>query len=299
MRIVLSETGPRREDRVKRITAALLTALLASPSQSLAAQSLASMREVMPVSKDAGFSLVRLDGSEAKQVFMRAISEEALQIARERAAERGLRVTDTFTVYEIRPTAGLRKAQTEIGLEGGRVLVWDWENYDTAYTSGTMIVETWSPSTSTTFDFTYWEDDTWGATSYARFIEGRDREGRLTRALGKAAKTVNMPRLINAVFGQTTCQELTNWRSCMRECVKARLNNSMWAAVGGGIGSVRLCATNATRAGAFGPYVAAGVFMGCVLLGASMAGGIAMVAQFGSQDACDAASVCGAQPSCQ
>ncbi len=164
MRIVLSETGPRREDRVKRITAALLTALLASPSQSLAAQSLASMREVMPVSKDAGFSLVRLDGSEAKQVFMRAISEEALQIARERAAERGLRVTDTFTVYEIRPTAGLRKAQTEIGLEGGRVLVWDWENYDTAYTSGTMIVETWSPSTSTTFDFTYWEDDTWGAT---------------------------------------------------------------------------------------------------------------------------------------
>lgn len=275
-------------------TAAVVLVVLLLPSLTLG-----QTRGTYSVPEHGNLTMVRLEGADAKAAFMGAISKEGLQTALQHARERNLQPTDLFTVYEIRPKAGVLKTQTEVGLPGGRVLIWEWEDYDLSYTSGTMIVETWSPSTSTTFDFRYWVNDDWGVTDYARFIEGRDREGRQTRASGKS-EFVDVPRLLRTAFGQTDCgAERAAWRWCMRECVKERLNASIWAAVGGGIGSIRSCAQGATRAGSLGPYVAAGAFVGCSLLGAGMAGGFALVYQFGSRDACDAPSQCGAAPQCQ
>jgi len=283
---------------MKKLVAIVLILMLSVPSLAIAGPTNAVP---MPVPAGAAFTVVRLDGADAKAAFLRAISPEALKLALERSKERELRPTDTFTVYEVKPKPGLKKAQTTLNVSGGRVLVWDWEDYDTNYTAGTMIVDTWDPSTSTTFDFRYWTNDYWGATSYTRLIELRDRDGRITKEVAGRVQPVDVPRLLKAVFGQTDeCRQArAAWRQCMRECLKERLNASLWTAVGAGGGSVKSCATNATRAGAFGIYVAAGVFLGCELLAAGMAGGMAIVYQFGARESCDGYSNCGPAPTCQ
>lgn len=160
-------------------------------------------------------------------------------------------------------------------------------------------METWDPSTSTTFNFEYWAGDDWGYTQYSRFLEGRDRDGVITReASFSGTADPPGPRFLR-VRQDDECRRAKNaWNRCMSDCVKERLNNGLWAGVAGGVAAARPCAQGAGAVGALGPYAAAGVFLGCMIGGAGTAAGLALVHQFGIRDACDSAGHCGRKPSC-
>ncbi len=254
-------------------------------------------------------------GAEAKQRFLAAISPQALAAAIKLGKERGWSPTDTFTILESDAKPGLRRVSQDgdIDLNGeGRVLTWDWDTGDPDVAGGTMIVETWNPSTSTTFQAEYWAGDDWGYTSYARFLESRDREGRIIReasskvlaeppvfrkASSQGAPTE--PMFFRAGYQPQCAQIRASWRSCMRDCLQERLNASLWTAVGGGVASARPCAGYAGKAGLAGPYAALGVFVGCMVGGSATAGALAMVYNFGVRESCDSATLCGPSPTCQ
>ena len=240
-------------------------------------------------------------GADVKGQFLRAISPAALAAAVKLGEERGWKRTDSFTVIEPDVRPGVTLIQDgDIDLGEGRVLVWDWDTMNPELAGGTLIVETWNPSTSTTFLAEYWAGDDWGVTTWARFLEGRDRYGHLTREVSLQGRGIaGSIGLLKVGFRQTCAQQKAEWRSCMRECLKERLNTGLWASVLGGMASARTCAQYGGKAGVAGPYVGLGVFAGCMIGGAATAGAAAMVYQFGVRPSCDSAGVCGSAPSCE
>ena len=256
-----------------------------------------------PVSTRKPVPMVSKTGTEARRAFLSTISREALAIAIKSAQDRGWKRTDNFTLIESQRKPGVRTISTQDGDHDlangqGRLLVWDWDTGDPDVAGGTIIVETYDPSTSTTFNFEFWAGDDWGYTRYTRFIEGRDREGHFTREASFSPEH-GFVGLMKAGYQPNQCPERNAWKACMRECLKNRLNNAMWASVAGGLGSVRPCAALAGKAGIGGGFfIGAGVFLGCTLGGAAIAGGAALIYQFGTQPGCDSGANCGSQPSC-
>jgi hypothetical protein len=239
-------------------------------------------------------------------MFLRAISPEALTLAMRLANERGWKPTDTFTAIEpdraprstIAPV-GFKTAQdADIDLAGlGRVLVWDWSTGDPYVVAGTMIVDTWNPSTSTTFQAEYWAGDDWGYARWARFLEGRDRDGHVTRE-ASARTTVGASGFGVMKAGwlglqQSCAEQRRDWRNCMHECVRDRLQSALYSAVQSGLGPSRRCAEGDGR------YVGFGSFIACMVKDVFGDGASALWEQFGPRPACDSNSFCGAAPSCR
>jgi hypothetical protein len=246
-------------------------------------------------------------GADVKAQFLKAISPAALAEAIKLGVERGWKPTDTFTVIEPDVRPGLRRASAQDGIVDlggdGQALIWDWDTQNAELGGGTLIVETWNPySTSTTFQAEYWTGDVNGYTTWARFLEGRDRDGHLTREVSLQGSGFVPPSfgMMKARFRQTCARQRADWRGCMRDCMRERLNVGLWTAIGAGSGSARICGQFAGRAGIGGGiYVGLGAFVGCVVGSAGIAGGSALIYQFGVRESCDSAQYCGPAPSCQ
>lgn len=275
---------------------------------------------------DGAYTTEVLDESTSREQFFKNVPAESIERLNQSLAARGWVPTGRFRSFVIRPvnrhrleTAAFSSAQGfgQFYPSGGVITVWEWDSPHVDTASGTIKIEEIATGAYEMFETTYdpYSDAEWGQTTYARYLELRDRDGRFTRegdaeaplqqvfvparanpALRFASWTPDAdgPRFVSAQRADT--EAVRQWKLCMVHCAKEKLDKSVRAGLYMGAAGVLPCARHAARTGAFGWQVALAVFVGCEIGATTLGVTGAMIHHFVEQPPCDSPSRCGPKP---